>query len=291
MSAPARLPGSGTCFTDFEPVAPLSFSSLMIVGKNGAAGRRCQGIDRLAQGKSRQGVSRERRRRQRGAYVRLYFQEKTGTRFQFVPYRGGAPAMQDLVAGQIDLMCAEASQTLAHVRGGKMKAFAVCRRRAFRPPDVPTMEEVGVPGPEISSGTGCGRRRARPRRHREAQRCRCGGVRGCGGAQADCRAGPGNPAARAADAAGARGPPQGRDREMVADHQGGQHQAAMNRIAATGVHLAGCDVSRLIGLRCLRHVGTVESAAAQVTRRVRSLINPFPAGGQRTSSRGPWSST
>src|SRR5262249_21269114 len=41
----------------------------------------------------------------------LYFQEKTGTRFQFVPYRGGAPAMQDLVGGQIDLMCAEASQT------------------------------------------------------------------------------------------------------------------------------------------------------------------------------------
>src|SRR2546422_1030900 len=52
-----------------------------------------------------------------GAHIcGLYFQEKTGTRFQFVPYRGGAPAMQDLVSGQIDLMCAEASQTLPHVR-------------------------------------------------------------------------------------------------------------------------------------------------------------------------------
>ena len=58
----------------------------------------------------------------------VYFQDQTGTRFQFVPYRGGAPAMQDMVGGQMDLMCAEASQTLAYVRGGKMKAFAVMAR-------------------------------------------------------------------------------------------------------------------------------------------------------------------
>jgi tripartite-type tricarboxylate transporter receptor subunit TctC len=87
-----------------------------------------------------------------GAHIcGLYFQEKTGTRFQFVPYRGGAPAMQDLVAGQIDLMCAEASQTLSHVRGGKMKAFAVMSPKRYAPlPDVPTMEEVGVSGMQIS---------------------------------------------------------------------------------------------------------------------------------------------
>ena len=48
-----------------------------------------------------------------GAHVcLLYFQQKTGTSFQLVPYRGGAPVMQDLVAGQIDMFCAEASQTL-----------------------------------------------------------------------------------------------------------------------------------------------------------------------------------
>jgi len=59
--------------------------------------------------------------------------------------------MQDLIAGQIDLMCAEASQTLEYVRAGKMKAFAVMSKVRWAPlPDVPTMEEVGVTGMQIS---------------------------------------------------------------------------------------------------------------------------------------------
>jgi tripartite-type tricarboxylate transporter receptor subunit TctC len=81
----------------------------------------------------------------------LYFQDQTKTRFQFVPYRGGAPAMQDLVGGQIDLMCAEGSQTLNYVRAGKMKAFAVMAKTRWPAlPDVPTTDEVGAPGMYIS---------------------------------------------------------------------------------------------------------------------------------------------
>ena len=81
-----------------------------------------------------------------GAHIcGLYFMEKAGTSFQFAQYRGGAPAMQDLVGNQIDLMCAEASQTLAHVRAGKMKAFAVMSAGRWAPlPEVPTMKEVGL---------------------------------------------------------------------------------------------------------------------------------------------------
>jgi tripartite-type tricarboxylate transporter receptor subunit TctC len=76
-----------------------------------------------------------------------YFQNATGTRFQFVPYRGGAPVMQDLVAGQIDLSCLEASNTLANVRAGKIKAFALLTKSRWAPaPDVPTVDEAGVPG-------------------------------------------------------------------------------------------------------------------------------------------------
>src|SRR5947199_6500215 len=54
----------------------------------------------------------------------LYFQQKTGTSFAFVPYRGGAPVLHDLVAGQIDFFCAESSQTLSFLRNGTIKAFA-----------------------------------------------------------------------------------------------------------------------------------------------------------------------
>lgn len=81
----------------------------------------------------------------------IYFQQKTGARFQYVPYRGAAPAMQDLIGGQIDLTCLEASATLANVEAGKFKAFAVMSEQRWpKSPDTPTMIESGVPGLSIS---------------------------------------------------------------------------------------------------------------------------------------------
>jgi tripartite-type tricarboxylate transporter receptor subunit TctC len=77
----------------------------------------------------------------------IYFQKQTGTNFQLVPYRGGAPLVQDLVAGQIDLTFGQAANYLGHVRGGKLKAYAVlAQKRWWAAPDVPTMDEAGVPG-------------------------------------------------------------------------------------------------------------------------------------------------
>jgi tripartite-type tricarboxylate transporter receptor subunit TctC len=77
----------------------------------------------------------------------LYLQKNTGARFQFVPYRGGAPASQDLVAGNVDLMCDLAANTLPFVRSGQIKAYAVmAKARWFASPDTPTIDEMGVPG-------------------------------------------------------------------------------------------------------------------------------------------------
>jgi tripartite-type tricarboxylate transporter receptor subunit TctC len=77
----------------------------------------------------------------------VYFQKHTGTNFQLVPYRGGAPLVQDLVAGQIDLTFGQAANYLGHVRGGRLKAYAVLAKdRWWAAPDVPTMDEAGVPG-------------------------------------------------------------------------------------------------------------------------------------------------
>src|SRR5512144_551767 len=81
----------------------------------------------------------------------VYFQKATGTRFQFVPYRGTGPAMQDLVAGQIDLMFDQAANSLPQVRNGNVKAFAVtAKSRLPSAPDIPTMDEAGMPGFYIS---------------------------------------------------------------------------------------------------------------------------------------------
>jgi tripartite-type tricarboxylate transporter receptor subunit TctC len=77
----------------------------------------------------------------------IYLQNALGTQVQFVPYRGGAPAMQDLVGGQVDFMCDFAGNTLAAARNGQIKPYAVvAKSRWFAAPEVPTFEENNVPG-------------------------------------------------------------------------------------------------------------------------------------------------
>ena len=81
----------------------------------------------------------------------LYFAQKTGLRLQYVPYRGGGPAMQDLIGGQIDLACLEASSGLAYVQAGKFKAYAVMSDRRWpKSPDTPTLIESGIPGAMVN---------------------------------------------------------------------------------------------------------------------------------------------
>jgi tripartite-type tricarboxylate transporter receptor subunit TctC len=81
----------------------------------------------------------------------VFFQKMTGTQFQFVPYRGTAPAMRDLLAGQIDIMIDQASNVLPQLRAGAIKAFAVtAKERLPSAPDVPTVDEAGLPGLHVS---------------------------------------------------------------------------------------------------------------------------------------------
>ena len=75
------------------------------------------------------------------------FQKKLGIEFQFVPYRGAAAIVQDLIAGQIDLGCVEASNVVAHLKGGKIKPYTVLSEaRWAAAPDIPTIDEAGLPG-------------------------------------------------------------------------------------------------------------------------------------------------
>ena len=77
----------------------------------------------------------------------VHFQNSTSTRFQLVPYRGAAPAMQDLLAGHINLMFGQAATSLPQLRGGKIRAYAVAAKtRLALAPNVPTVDEAGLPG-------------------------------------------------------------------------------------------------------------------------------------------------
>jgi tripartite-type tricarboxylate transporter receptor subunit TctC len=84
-----------------------------------------------------------------------YFQKVTETSIQHVPYRGSAPAMQDLVSGQIDVMVDAPAVILPQLRAGTVKALAVlARRRLDQAPDVPTADEVGLPALYVSNWFG-----------------------------------------------------------------------------------------------------------------------------------------
>ena len=86
------------------------------------------------------------------AVCSYYFGKVTGTRTTLVPYRGGAPALQDIVAGNVDTMCDLAANSLGQVKAGNIKAYAVAsKKRWFAMPDVPTVGEAGAPGVEVTN--------------------------------------------------------------------------------------------------------------------------------------------
>ncbi len=77
----------------------------------------------------------------------VYFEKFTGTHLQFVPYRGTGPALLDLVAGHIDVIIDQASNSMQQVRDGTIRAYAVtAKTRLASAPDIPTVDEAGLPG-------------------------------------------------------------------------------------------------------------------------------------------------
>ena len=89
------------------------------------------------------------------AVCSYYLGKVTGTTTTLVPYRGGAPALQDIVAGNVDTMCDLAANSLGQVKAGTIKAYAVAsKKRWFAMPDVPTVGEAGAPGVEVTNWLG-----------------------------------------------------------------------------------------------------------------------------------------
>jgi tripartite-type tricarboxylate transporter receptor subunit TctC len=85
----------------------------------------------------------------------VFFQGRTGTRFQLVTYRGAGPAMLDLVAGQVDIMLTGPAIALPQLRDGAIKAYAVtAKNRIAAAPQIPTTDEAGLPGFYFSAWSG-----------------------------------------------------------------------------------------------------------------------------------------
>jgi tripartite-type tricarboxylate transporter receptor subunit TctC len=77
----------------------------------------------------------------------LYFEQVSGIKLQYVPYRGTGPALNDLVAGQIDLIVDQTSNSINQIRAGAIRAYAVTDdKRVESAPEIPTTDEAGLPG-------------------------------------------------------------------------------------------------------------------------------------------------
>jgi tripartite-type tricarboxylate transporter receptor subunit TctC len=136
---------------DFEPVGMICANPLMIVARNSFPAANLKELiawlkanpDKASVGTAGVGS---------GSHMGgVYFQSATGTKVQYIPYKGTGPAMQDLLAGRIDFMVDQASNSLPQVRGEKIKAYAVtAKTRLSAAPEIPTVDEAGLPGLYVS---------------------------------------------------------------------------------------------------------------------------------------------
>jgi tripartite-type tricarboxylate transporter receptor subunit TctC len=136
---------------DFEPVSMLSNGPMLIMSRNSVPAKNLQeliawlranpdtvtfGTGGLASPPHISGLS---------------LQAVTGNKFQFVPFRGSAPALQQVLGGQLDIIIDQASAALSVAKGGGVRAYAVtAKQRLASAPDIPTVDEAGLPGFHVS---------------------------------------------------------------------------------------------------------------------------------------------
>ena len=132
---------------DLDPVVLLPSNPMVMVSRNSLPAKSLQELltwlkanpDKATAGTAGAGS---------GSHIGgVYLQNLTGLRLQFVPYRGTAPALTDLVAGQIDIIVDQASNSMQQIRTGNIRAYAITdRKRLSAAPDIPTVDEAGLPG-------------------------------------------------------------------------------------------------------------------------------------------------
>src|SRR4051812_23476935 len=131
-------------FNDLDPIVLIGSEPMMIVGKKSFPASDLKELiawlkanpDKASVGIPAVGGT--------GHLTGLAFQKETGTTYQFVPYRGNGPALQDLVAGQIDLQMEPASNFYTQVKAGAIRAYALTsKQHVAAAPDIPTADEAG----------------------------------------------------------------------------------------------------------------------------------------------------
>jgi tripartite-type tricarboxylate transporter receptor subunit TctC len=138
---------------DFEPIGLVSVNPQLMVAKKDLPADNLK--DLVAWMKANPGKINFVNQNAAANVTGVLFENLTGQKVQFIPYRGAGPAMTDLVSGQVDLLVVQGAVALPQIRGGKIKAIAnLSPQRSASMPDIPTSDETGVPGLYMSGWFG-----------------------------------------------------------------------------------------------------------------------------------------
>jgi len=133
--------------TDLEPVVLLPSNPMIIVSTNAIPARSLKELIAWLKAKPTPATTGTAGAGSGSHIAGLYFESATGIKLQYVPYRGTAPALTDLVAGQIDIMIDQTSNSIAQVRAGTIRAYAVTDdKRVESASDIPSTDEAGLSG-------------------------------------------------------------------------------------------------------------------------------------------------
>jgi tripartite-type tricarboxylate transporter receptor subunit TctC len=133
--------------TDLEPVVLLPSNPMIIVSKNAVPAKTLKELLAWLKARPTPATAGTAGAGSGSHIAALYFENVTGVKVQYVPYRGTAPAMNDLVGGQIDLIVDQISNSISQVRAGTIRAYAATAdKRVASAPDIPTTDEAGLSG-------------------------------------------------------------------------------------------------------------------------------------------------
>ena len=133
--------------TDIEPVVLLPSNPIIVVSKNAVPAKSLKELLEWLKAKPAPATAGTAGAGSGSHIAGLYFENVTGAKLQYVPYRGTGPAMNDLVAGQIDMIVDQLSNSIGQVRAGNIRGYAITdTRRAESAPDIPTADEAGLKG-------------------------------------------------------------------------------------------------------------------------------------------------
>jgi tripartite-type tricarboxylate transporter receptor subunit TctC len=132
---------------DFQPIALLSNNPGLIVGRKDLPANNLAELVAWLKANPQKAIQGTPGVGGFGHIGGVFFQKVTGTNYQFVPYRGAAPMIQGLLAGQVDMVVDTPTTSIPQIRAGTIKGFAIMgKTRLAAVPDVPTVDEAGLPG-------------------------------------------------------------------------------------------------------------------------------------------------